>query len=532
MDVKEVTIIIVFAVNLLIGVIGFSNPGHGRDRSPGRAIGLWAFSVAGWATSVLWQNWFGPGIGSRFLSGVSLASGPLWISWALSQKFDIRLLPKLLAALVLLYISVFILLDRSPFPITAFALFAGYTSIIITIARIAKRNHSKPARASRRLLFVIAVPFGLAGMLSVIAYFYPVLSRGYLYGGALVASQAALIVALREGWLPQEKVFSRSMVWVAYAVVAGGAMFIPLALVSWVLEVKLPLWMLLALVAVALTSAAIFPLLGPRLALLLERTFFPNALKMRREVEELRRDIEDVRGKLHRAERMRIVGEISAQVAHEIKNPLGPIKGYAKLLLEDFRSGALETAGAEKGLGIIIEEAERIDERISRLLGFARETNFSRIAVDPNNACRHAVMLIEAGDELQPECRIELDLCPSGGEILADSSSIEEAVYNLLLNAAQATGGEGRIRVKSRWEQYNGRRWLFIEISDDGPGFSCGNPEELFKPFYTTKPGGTGLGLGIVRNIVKTHGGEITAQQGVNGGAVFIIRLPALEEKK
>ena len=435
-------------------------------------------------------------------------------------------MPKFAAIPMALIIVTVYLVYGHPYQASGMAVLFGYGAVMISLVVVLWRGDDFISDALRDFLYALAIPFLLAGVFSVLSHFIPSLSRSYDQAGSFVAAQAVLIVALRKQWLPQEKLINRAMVWVAYAVVSGGVLLIPLALVSWLLDIKPPLWVLSGLVAVALLSAAIFPWLGQRLTMVLENLLFPDASRMRHQVESLRRDLEDVRSRLRRAERMRLVGEIAAQVAHEIKNPLGPIKGYAKLLLEDARSDSSVTASTEKGLGIIVEEADRIDERISRLLGFARDATGEHTRSDLNTVCRRAVILLNASDELKQAGSIEMNLCTENADMIADGPAIEEALYNLLLNAAQVTGGTGRIRLNSRWEQTGTKRFFVIEVYDDGPGFSCDDPEQLFQPFYTTRPGGTGLGLGIVRNIVKGHGGSVSAAHGEDNGAVFIIRLP------
>jgi len=459
------------------------------------------------------------------LGQVFLISGSLWIGWAISIGTNQKWLPKILAIPVIATIPILLFLPRFTFPASAATLLIGY-GIVTIVSAHAARQKNKFAEDARGILWALAIPFGLAGLFSVISYFIPALSRSYDQAAAVLAAQATLIVALRRQLLPQEKLVGRTMVWIAYALVVGGVLLIPLTIVSWLLGAEPPLWALLGLVAVALLSAIAFPWLGSRFATLFEKVLFPDAARMKREVELLRRDLEEVRSRLRSAERLRLVGEIAAQVAHEIKNPLGPIKGYAKLLLEDAQSGKSDPASIEKGLNIIAEEAARIDERISRLLGFARERNGQRARVDLNAVCRRAVLLIEAGDELNQGGHVETELCSESAEIVADGAAVEEALYNLLLNAAQATDGAGRIRLRSRWEDSDAGGVFIIEVSDDGPGFSCDDPEELFEPFYTTKESGAGLGLGIVRNIVKTQGGAVSAIRGKQGGAIFNIRLP------
>ncbi len=105
-----------------------------------------------------------------------------------------------------------------------------------------------------------------------------------------------------------------------------------------------------------------------------------------------------------------------------------------------------------------------------------------------------------------------------------DATQVQLALFNLLVNAAQATEGRGQVRVTVE----DGEQWCDIVVADDGPGFDQGAAERLFEPFYTTKHRGTGLGLATARRVVEMHDGTLTASLGPHGGAVMRMRLPII----
>ena len=241
-------------------------------------------------------------------------------------------------------------------------------------------------------------------------------------------------------------------------------------------------------------------------------------------------DLEGLRRRLERAERLALVGELAAALAHEIKNPLAPIRGYAELL--EARLSAIpeaERPAFAKGLRIIREESERIHRRVADLLELARGS-----AEDgPLGRTSLPALLAEVAalSETTPGIRrLELDVEPGVAEVRGDPEALRSALVNLVDNAAEAMApaGGGPVRITAR----RAGAEVLIEIVDEGPGLGSGDPEEAFRPFYTTKPRGTGLGLAIARTAVEAAGGRLALEdRSDRAGAVARLWVPIAQRE-
>lgn len=262
-------------------------------------------------------------------------------------------------------------------------------------------------------------------------------------------------------------------------------------------------------VTISVLAAALFMGLSDRLSRGVERILFPDRARMQQALVASHGEVRAMRRRLERVEKLAIVGELAASVAHEIKNPLAPIRGYAQMLGE--RLGAVtdeERAQFEKGLRIIKAESERIDERVQELLGIARgDRDFAArdATFEVNRVVAEAAAVAE-GEPGVSEIRRELDAAL--GHAVGDADEIRGALLNLMKNAAEAmqeTDGSV-VRVVTRRE--NGR--VIVLVQDEGPGLSQEAQDKVFGAFYTTKESGTGLGLAIARSAVEAAGGSLT----------------------
>jgi len=207
------------------------------------------------------------------------------------------------------------------------------------------------------------------------------------------------------------------------------------------------------------------------------------------------------------------LGEMSAVLAHEIRNPLAALKGHAQLLAEKVEGDpALERKTAR-----IVDASQRLETLTHSLLDFARISQVKRIAVDPTAVLRRCADACSAPVELDTEH------APSTWAL--DETRIEQVLNNLLDNAAQASsmaGPETPVRARILTQ----RRRLVFEIRDHGPGVPPEESERIFEPFHTTRTRGTGLGLAVTQRIVELHGGTIELRSPPEGGACFHIELP------
>jgi signal transduction histidine kinase len=226
-----------------------------------------------------------------------------------------------------------------------------------------------------------------------------------------------------------------------------------------------------------------------------------------------------LRGSLSERERLTrlaATGELSATLAHEIKNPLNAIASAALYLRKNFRGDLVKEFSR-----VIYDEVMRINKLTSNLLNFAKPVKTELEPTDVNQLGRDTVSLLnEECEERGLSVGTEL---PEGlPEALVDRNQVKQALINLVLNALDAVQHEGSVRVETGTS--NGS--IRIAIRDDGQGISREDLERIFDPFYTTKTRGTGLGLAVTKKVVKEHGGEVLAESTPGSGSVFTILLP------
>jgi two-component system NtrC family sensor kinase len=239
--------------------------------------------------------------------------------------------------------------------------------------------------------------------------------------------------------------------------------------------------------------------------------------------EETCRAYEDLRKtqeQLLQSEKMSAVGQLIAGVAHELNNPLTAILGYAQLL----ESEGLNPR-AQDYIGKLFKQAQRTHRVVQNLLSFARQRKPEREEVDIRKVLDETLTLRDY-DLKTNNIRVELESPSEPLMVVADPHQIEQVFLNIINNAVDAileTGRTGKLQIR----MYSQGGQVCTQFTDDGPGIK--DPKRIFDPFYTTKSvgKGTGLGLSICYGIVKEHGGDITANNAPEGGAVIEVRLPA-----
>jgi signal transduction histidine kinase len=243
------------------------------------------------------------------------------------------------------------------------------------------------------------------------------------------------------------------------------------------------------------------------------------------ELTHANRALADARDSLVRSEKLATVGRLAAGVAHEVGNPLGAIAGYAELARTRVRERRGE-AEVDEYLGRIVAEAARIDAIVRDLLDFARATPPVVLPVDLAPVVEGAVRLGRMQARLR-DVEVVLDLGDAPWRVLADERRLAQVFLNLLLNAGDAMGGRGRVRIAARPAEGAAPR-VEVLVEDSGPGIAPEHLARIFDPFFTTKaPGeGTGLGLAVCHGILASLGGAISAANGEGGGAVFRLELP------
>lgn len=213
------------------------------------------------------------------------------------------------------------------------------------------------------------------------------------------------------------------------------------------------------------------------------------------------------------------LGEVSAVLAHEIRNPLAALKGHVQLAAEGLER-AEPASNLSDRLMVAIDEAGRVEDLVRGLLDYAREPNLSRSPVAVAAVVRDAVASLDAS--MGPYPHLEID-CPEDLVASLDRDQVTRVVANLVQNAREAAGPDGRVRLTARESGPD----LILLAEDSGPGVPETLHDRVFDPFVTGKVRGVGLGLAIVTRIVEAHDGGVTADRSPTlGGARFALRLP------
>jgi two-component system, NtrC family, sensor histidine kinase HydH len=234
--------------------------------------------------------------------------------------------------------------------------------------------------------------------------------------------------------------------------------------------------------------------------------------------------------RMQERDRLAAIGTMAARLAHEVKNPLGAIKGAAQLLAEPSPGVADIDPSSREFLGIILEEVDRLDRVVGSVLDYARPTKANPAPVDLNGVVRRTVQILSSGPD---EVVIELDLSEDLARIRVDAEQLRQVLMNLVRNATQAMNGRGKVVVGTRARpatSATGNGWVELAVTDSGPGISQKVLKNLFVPFYTTKNQGTGLGLAISQRLVQSAGGAIEVKTHEGAGTTFTVVLPASDD--
>ena len=243
-----------------------------------------------------------------------------------------------------------------------------------------------------------------------------------------------------------------------------------------------------------------------------------NFNHMMLQLRESREEIERLhRTQISRAEHLATLGELATGLAHEIRNPLAGIAGVIEIVGRDLPA----TSPARAVVKDVRQEITRISRTLTDLLETARPRRPEIRRSNLNTTVEHAVMLARQ-QVLSKPIKIELQKQPDLHEVEHDSDQIHQVLLNLLLNAVQAMEGAGTVCV----EIGSREGYASVVVSDTGRGISAQNLPNIFRPFYTTKGNGTGLGLSLARRIVEDHHGRIEVNSVVGSGSKFIVLLP------
>jgi len=228
----------------------------------------------------------------------------------------------------------------------------------------------------------------------------------------------------------------------------------------------------------------------------------------------------EIESQLGASQKMSALGELSASLAHEIKNPLSSIRGTAEILLDEFPVGHAKREFGE----ILLKEVDRLNSTVNEILRYSK----GQVAVgsdEPDEplggVIRRVARLVESHLG-KKELALELALHPEVGDCLVNGGKFSQVFLNILLNAIDALPRQGRIKISAEADGGN----LLVSIDDNGPGIAEPLRSEIFKPFVSGKEHGNGLGLSISAKIVESYGGTISLGESALGGACFQITLP------
>jgi two-component system, NtrC family, sensor histidine kinase PilS len=234
------------------------------------------------------------------------------------------------------------------------------------------------------------------------------------------------------------------------------------------------------------------------------------------DLTQIKRLEQEVRTK----EKLAAVGEMTAQLAHEIRNPLGSISGSAQVLLSEPNISKEQ----ERLLAIITRESKRLSETLNRFLFQARSSATPMDPVDIGPLLGEAVTLLRHGPEVGPDHAVELEIDQGPHVCLADADQIAQVFWNLARNGLEAMPDGGTLKVELRHDGDD----LVLSVRDEGRGMAREEQRRIFEPFQSRTPMGTGLGLAIVYRIVRAHRGDITVRSVPRQGTEVEVRLPRI----
>lgn len=223
-----------------------------------------------------------------------------------------------------------------------------------------------------------------------------------------------------------------------------------------------------------------------------------------------------------REEHLAFLGALAAGLAHEIRNPLSTLSVNLQLLREDWEQPVTEKEQRSyRKIQTLLRETKRLEQIVSDFLRFAAGHDLRRETVGLPSLLDEQLEFIGPA-AARAGIRIHREVDPALPAVQADAGLLRQALLNLLLNAQQAMPRGGDLTVRARRESEN----VFVEISDTGVGIPEEIRERIFNVYFSTKPGGTGLGLPTAKRIVEEHGGSITVESAPGRGTTFRVRLP------
>lgn len=250
--------------------------------------------------------------------------------------------------------------------------------------------------------------------------------------------------------------------------------------------------------------------------------------KLERSYKKLHQETEmliEVEEQLRASQKLSALGEMSASLAHEIKNPLASIRGSAEIFLDEFPPDHPKREFVE----ILLKEAERLNNTVDEVLHFSRrpqDTDRKKPELEPLLDTITRVATLLENRLYKKRIHFKTDIDDVATEYLVDGDKMSQVLINLLLNSFEAVAEEGNISLHVKKQD----EYIAIRVKDNGPGIPEKDREKIFTPFYSKREEGTGLGLAISSKIVESHGGKILLDSSPDNGAQFTVLLPMNRE--
>jgi signal transduction histidine kinase len=235
--------------------------------------------------------------------------------------------------------------------------------------------------------------------------------------------------------------------------------------------------------------------------------------------EKVRNLVDEVRTK----DRLALLGEISAGLAHEIRNPLGSLVAGIKLL---GRGGKSENE-KQTIFEVLKKESERLNNALDEFLDYARPRKLQKSDVDINQILVEIVKLTQQDPALINGHAIKINFDSELPHVSVDRDRVKQVFWNIVINGMKSMENKGTLSVKT----ISIDKWIQVEISDTGKGIAPENKNKIFTPFFTMRKGGTGLGLSIAQRIMEEHKGKIEVESAEGKGTVFTINFPLTVSK-
>jgi signal transduction histidine kinase len=249
--------------------------------------------------------------------------------------------------------------------------------------------------------------------------------------------------------------------------------------------------------------------------------------RARRDVEQKIVEMQAMEQQLVRAGRLQALGELTAGLAHEIKNPLASLKASSAIIADEIA----ETSPRRKMVVILQKEIDRLAALLERFLSFARPGSLAMTDIDLSHAVDRAVALVKPQADIR-HVALRVDMPSPGRVIMGDIDKLTQILLNVLLNAVQFTPEGGAVSVRGGEQSMPHGRFATVAVLDQGPGIAVADRERIFDPFFSTRADGTGLGLSIASRLMDEHGGYIeTSNRDTDAdrqghGAEFMLFFP------